>query len=276
MKCVRFMHIPKTAGNSFNSVLYRQYGRGRYFTLNGDPAEDSARFRTLDARRREKIRLFVGHAPIETRLSEADSARVITLLRDPVQRVKSFCQHVAEGKSSYLITQFPPDEFDLDTFLASGKQELSNLQTKYLSGLFQVGNGVVNESPVTVDTSDERVLATALRNLTTRVHCFGLQEYFAESLIEFAAALEWRRMPTYYVQNTRNRRRLLEFKERHVRRIEELNALDVELYKAAKRLFVDRIAAPTFSQKRLAALRRWNRLPPVVRRAATVILTGEY
>ena len=61
-------------------------------------------------------RIVLGHAPITTCIKEADSATIITFLRDPVERVKSFCQHVYEGKSLHLKDSFPPELFNLMHF----------------------------------------------------------------------------------------------------------------------------------------------------------------
>jgi len=255
MEHVRFMHIPKTAGTTMNDVLLREYGRGRSFVISDDIPSNIARFHALPEKKRNTIRVFLGHARIVTGLPDADDARTITFLRDPVKRVKSFCQHVSEGKSPYLVEQFPPSTFDLGEFLASGNTELSNLQTKFL-----IENGTGMDSGAITEMSESQARGMALDNLTRKVSCFGLQEYFEESLILFSQELGWRRMPFFGFSNRSNTRKPLEFKRRHVERIVELNTVDIELYKAAKDVFLNRVNSETFDDTKLARLRAYNRL----------------
>ena len=129
MQYVRFFHIPKTGGSTFADILKRQYIFYDWFRFSGDIQSDLKRY----LKHNGHVRLFIGHAPLKTGIQIADYATMFTLLRDPVSRVKSFCQHVYEGKSKYLIDRFPPYSFDLDEFLDSGNHELSNLQAKLLS-----------------------------------------------------------------------------------------------------------------------------------------------
>ena len=231
MNRLRFLHIPKTAGSTFSNLLRRQYlGKG-HFVFTGVDEADRARFAALPEAKRNRVVLFTGHAPLVTGFKEADEATIITFLRDPLNRVKSFCQHVAEGKSPHLRGAFPPESFSLDAFLASGNGELSNLQTKMLI------NGAQAESSVLIDRmSAAQARDTALENLYSRVYRFGLQDHFDESLMIFAEALGWS-MPLYAALNKKNAGRMIEFKPRHLERIVELNALDIEVYARAREHF---------------------------------------
>lgn len=132
MQPLRFLHIPKTAGTTLLSILRRQYFGKKSFAFTGDITSDTKRFEALSEHDKENVMLFTGHAPIVTGIEKADNATTVTFLRDPISRVKSFCQHVAEGKSPYLIDDFSSETFSLDNFLESGNEELSNLQTKML------------------------------------------------------------------------------------------------------------------------------------------------
>lgn len=256
MESLRFLHIPKTAGNTFTSILRRQYAGKVDFAFTGDPASDIKRFAALSEREKKNGVLFSGHAPIVTGLKEADEAITITFLRDPISRVKSFCQHVSEGKSEYLINDFPPESFSLDKFLESGNEELSNLQTKMLV------NSLVNSRYSATASLIRKMSAseardTALDNLYNKVSHFGLQEYFDESLIVFKSALGWG-MPVYTTTNRKNESRLIKFEARHLERIAELNAIDLEVYRLAKERFVGLLHSAAFDEAELKRFRFIN------------------
>ncbi len=245
MTKLRFLHIPKTAGNTFRRILKHQYRNKGRFWFSGNFTADIEKFQLLTEDERKNISLFTGHAPIETGIPEADNINIITLLRDPVSRVKSFCQHVSEGKSGYLLKDFPPESFSLDKFLKSGNEELSNLQTKIL-----INKGECFSSNLIKKMSDSEAKDTALQNLTERVSCFGIQEYFNESLINFVSKFNWK-TPVYLSVNKKNSGRLIEIKDYHLEQIAELNTIDIELYKAAKKNFMNMIESKDFNRSKV-------------------------
>ncbi len=227
MQPIRFLHIPKTAGETLSSILERVYAEYPDFYFTGDCRSDLARYRSLPDEEKRQVRLFHGHAPLTTGVEAIDAVPVVTLLREPVARVKSFCQHVSEGKSPHLVRDFPPEDFDLDAFLDSGDYELSNLQTKFL-----ISQGDLEEIADPA-TGKER----ALNRLFHRVDAYGLTEYFEESLAGFARRFGWN-IPRYKRLNRKNSRRLIRFERRHIERIIELNRIDLELYQVARERFI--------------------------------------
>jgi len=251
MKPLRFLHVPKTAGSTLNLILHRQYLGKKMFSLTHfeDPTKES--FQSRPDRFKNNIMLFFGHAPLVTGIEKADNFTTITLLREPISRVKSFCQHVSEGKSDYLLEQFPPENFNLDKFLQSGDGQLSNFQTKILLG---------NKTYATLENmSAEEATEQAVDKLFNKVSYFGLQEYFDESLVIFSSALEWR-LPIYVSKNTKDNNKALKFEERHLKIIKELNAIDLAVYEQAKERFETIIASPEFDQKKLQRLKKINKI----------------
>jgi hypothetical protein len=226
MHALRFLHIPKTAGTTLRDVLKRIYWPRRRFEFSGEADVDLARFHALSEATRANIALYMGHAPIETGIGWADQCVTITVLRDPVSRVRSFCQHVAEGKSPYLRAAFPPENFDLDKFLWSGNLELSNLQTKMLV------NRRICDAPLPAHLSESGCIQLAIDNLLHRVACFGIQEQFDESMTRFGSLLN-RRMAGYTARNQADPQQPLLFQQRHLQRIADLNTLDLEVYREA-------------------------------------------
>lgn len=253
MKPLRFLHIPKTAGSTFYEILKRQYCGKKSFEFTGNIASDIKRFEALSENDKEYVVLFTGHAPIVPGIKNADNATTITFLRDPISRVKSFCQHVSEGKSPYLIDNFSPETFSLDDFLKSGNGELSNLETKML-----VNHGSCTSPLLFENMSASEAKDAALDNLFRKISHFGLQEYFDESLIVFSLALNWR-MPIYASKNKKKTSKLIQFEKRHLERIAELNAIDIEVYKFAKDRFINILNSVAFDKEKLKRFQLINR-----------------
>jgi hypothetical protein len=248
MSSLRFLHIPKTAGSTFSRILYQQYTGKSHFDFTGDIASDLKRFETLSAEDRKDIAFFSGHAPITTGIVEADQT-IITFLRNPISRVKSFCQHVYEGKSPYLLEDFPPETFSLDDFLNSGIGELSNLQTKML-----INHGISDTSELIDRLSISEAIHRAVSNLSEKITCFGIQEYFDESLILFAVRFNWQNLH-YDSVNKKNASRKLQFTDKNINQIVELNAADIAVYKFARENFLLQVNSKKFDTSRFYKLR---------------------
>ena len=182
MKKLRFLHIPKTAGTTFIQLLNDIYLKKNSFQFSGDFKSDLKRFDLLSESEKDEIDIYYGHAPIYTGNKSIDVVERITFLRDPVNRVKSFCQHVYEGKSEYLKTRFPKESFDLDVFLNSRVLELHNLQTKMLLN--------TGASATTIKVPRCDAVNLAFDNLTNKTSMYGLLEYFDESLMLFMMILK--------------------------------------------------------------------------------------
>lgn len=255
IKRLRFLHIQKTAGLTFNQILLRQYRRKKVYYFSGPSPVSIQKYLDLPEPEKQKIFLILGHLPLTTGVEDLDQATILTFLRHPIRRVKSLCQHVYEGKSKYLLKDFPPESFNLDRFLDSGDHQLYNHQTKILiNPVSAVSDDLINS----MSKAEARDLA--LDKLFNGVARFGIQEKFDESLILFSQFLNWS-MPFYYSVNVKDSRLLIEFKQRHLDRIAELNSIDLEVYSAAKKRFQEITASSDYNAarlKRFKALKPWG------------------
>lgn len=92
-----FMHIPKCAGSSVNMLFKSQYGSGRskHVVIINDFAKDYS-----ERLRRAKDALFVGgHFGFETLEKIRGDAYVLTVLRDPFERLRSIYGHLRTRSS---------------------------------------------------------------------------------------------------------------------------------------------------------------------------------
>jgi hypothetical protein len=207
---------------------------GHPFTFSGALADDLARYRAIPASKREKISLIAGHSPRVTGIPDIDQLPIITFLRDPVARVRSFCQHVSEGRDRYWEEMFPPGTFDLDRFLDSGNLGLSNLQAKMLLG--DRGYG-----PLAGDA--DALVDEVLQILRKKVTCFGIVEEFDASLVWFRRRLGWEKWPVYRTLNVGKGEKRIEFRSDQLDKVRALNAIDIQLYERAVELFQEQTGA---------------------------------
>jgi hypothetical protein len=246
-KSIRFLHLQKTGGSTLSMILRRQYALRPTFYL-GRP-QDEARLHMHDASKDLPPALFLGHREFTVGLKAVDHAQKITLLREPISRVRSLCQHVYEGRECYMLKDFPPGKFDLDRFLHSGNPELCNFQTRSL-----LPQAAFSFETFVAQHSAEAVVELALTTLLTQVTAFGLTEYFDESLMVFATTLSWRWAPVYVRRNQSDRTNTLGYEQRHLDHMAEMNHLDTLLYQRAQQHFLDHVK----TQLDLATLRRFQ------------------
>ena len=227
---LRFLHIPKTAGTSFKLYIQKSFPEERFIEFAGHLEKDHRIYERIEGGRL-RPRLVGGHAAIRTGISEIDELPTITFLREPIARVRSFCRHVAEGKSPYLLNSVPPSQFSLKRFLESGNFELCNLQTAMLTpgwnyhekGQFHSNN-----------------IARAFEMLSERCVAFGLLEYLPESifLISRETGLPLKRISR---ANSSSNVLHLVWSEKDLQTAKNLNAADIKLYEQAEQLFFHRL-----------------------------------
>lgn len=232
-RMIRFLHVPKTAGTSVNVFLDRFYPPSSMWVFrNNLPLEENLeRFHAMDPGRRRSLRLIRGHAPLVTGEPLVDAARTFTLLREPVQRVKSFCCHVAEGKSEDLLQAFPPGTFAVRRFLDSSYPQLQDLQTKMLLG-----------DEVYEDLSrkqSEAQFRTAIAAAFDRLELVGVQERYEETLIVATLIFGWPPINPRKRLNVREGGNSVEFTGEHIGKIAMMNRWDALAHRMAGEHFAE-------------------------------------
>lgn len=202
------LHIPKTAGTSFLEVLRKVY-HGRIITMNrGQIRRGQRDVHELFSEEFEVVHGHLHYNDIKTYVDP--KAKIITWLRDPVERVLSnyyysLFNEVPKRASRNVVSKFS----DLNTFIR--KPPRRNLISKYLDGL----------------------------DLES-IYFVGFQKDFNADLQLLANKMTWdlSEIDTaiYLNSNTNSKYLNLETDEEIIDRIEAFNSDDIDLYKRALQL----------------------------------------
>ncbi len=241
---VIFLHIPKTAGSTLRGVFIDQYPTGSVLAI-GPGRHDTAMedFKSLPLPEREKIRLLRGHFGFGLHEYLPPPVTYITILREPVARVVSHYYYVrSQLERGNAFTDRPwlreAARMSLSDYVQHGRSaDVRNGQTKLMAGQMQ-GWGVDDEhSP-----GDEQLLQAAQYNLREGMAVVGLIERFDETLVLFKRRLGWR-TPFYVSRNVAPNRPEREHAPPEIlEAVRRENALDVQLYGDAVKLFSEAIA----------------------------------
>jgi hypothetical protein len=215
-----FQHMPKTAGTSLRKAMLANYAREETVLLyRGDertggppprrPAEYREWYRTLDPERRESMRLVGSHsANCLTRFVDRPF-RVVSLLRDPVDRVASLYhffkwQTTRDDRPAWELEV--GDELvergwslaDIYLNLGGGRQSSSPLHhvfAEFFNGQARTVLKPWDEDDALgywVGQPDEAVdLKQRALDLLFRQYVVGVQERYEQSLCLFASSFGW-------------------------------------------------------------------------------------
>ncbi len=228
-KVVIFLHIPKTAGTTLNSILDREYGKKATFIIDVDnPGKSIAELARMPNESRRRILLLRNwHIPFGVHQHIPSPSTYITVLREPVNRLVSHYYHVSRTKDHYLHELVTSRRMSLHDYVTSGiSTELDNDQTRMLAG---AGDSIP------FGQCAESLLTEAIDNIDRYFSFAGVTEYFDESLIHMHGILGWRKRPLYVRENrSKNKPPLMAIPDRTIAAIKQHNELDCRLYEHVK------------------------------------------
>jgi len=240
-RLIAFVHIPKTAGTTLNSILAQEYAlnerheimmRGMSWVLPRPeiirrPLISFSKVRRLRAsvRARHDLRLVHGHFDLSMMKHLPADTRYFTLLRHPIERAISHYYHYRRRPTERLHPLAV--QATLAEWVNScGLVEMDNGQTRRLAGQMNVSCGRVTL----------QALERAKSNLA-KFAAVGLTERFDESLTLLARVFGWGTHP-YVAQNVgANRPRRSALDPETIEALERCNRFDLELYQYASALF---------------------------------------
>lgn len=252
-----FVHIPKTAGTTFGSIMVRQYGRKNIYACHPDPSvvgrtpED---FKQMPVEERLRYRVVRGHFGYGMHETIGEPAIYVTVLREPLDRAVSHFHYARKRKDHYLHNKIVSENLGLKEYVVNGiSLEMDNGQTRMLVGP-EGETTPFGECP-------PEFLERAKQNLREHFAVVGTSERFDETLVVAKEILGWS-MPLYMSWNvSHNRMKREDVPPAVAEAIYQHNSMDVELYRYVDELLDELIAKRVrFFQLKLAWFRLLNRL----------------
>lgn len=184
--CVLFVHIPKTAGTTLKSILHRYIPLDRTFMTydHNHPQQRIAELAAMPDEQKRRQRLVCGHTEFGLHRLLIGPYRYITVLRDPMARIRSHYRHVTQHQRHPFHAAVVEQGIGVEEYLTSIQPiELNNGQTRLLSGL---------EKRDAFGCTSSDLLDRAIENLERHFVWVGLTEQFEQSLLLLAATMGWR------------------------------------------------------------------------------------
>ncbi len=220
-----FLHIPKTAGTTFNRILEAEYSPLRIHTLSPQRIiADIERFKRLPDSRKRRLEVVKGHMHFGLHEYLPNPATYITFLREPVDRAVSAFFFIREHRLHPLHRKVAG--VSIEEFIRATRSQ-QNVQTKLAGGL-------TPDEECTPET-----LQRAKHNLRTSFSVVGLTERFDESLSAMRQRFGWKLKSYRRYRVTSARPASKELPGAVVESIRRSNAFDMELYELALRLFAE-------------------------------------
>ncbi len=222
-KVLIFLHLAKTGGTTFESILYKVFRPSSIIDIN-EP-RGAKLLQEMDGDKSLPIRCIVGNKfGIDRSISELSF--YITFLRDPVERVISDYFHVLRVPEHHAHVPVTHGNMSIVEYVESFPEDTKNLQTKLIAG---------------VDVDDAEALDLAKRNIRENILVAGITEEFDESLAVIQRTLGWKSYSYVWGNVTKRRPKKEEIGEDIVDIIEKANALDRQLYEFTRKVLHDRI-----------------------------------
>jgi hypothetical protein len=130
-----FLHIPKTAGTTLNSIIERQYAPPQIYALGEEVQKSLDSYRRMPTAEKQQHRLVTGHMGFGLHEDVPGPSRYFTVLRQPLERCVSFYYFVQRLSNHYLHEHVYDQSWSLAQFVESGVTiMMDNFQTRLLSG----------------------------------------------------------------------------------------------------------------------------------------------
>ena len=221
-----FLHLPKTAGTTLKAIIEGVYTPER--VLNLRVAQGGIRrLLAMPADKRTRYDIVAGH--LDWRVTTLlPASRVITVLRDPVDRFLSWYYYALRNENAPLHAELNADGGDIEAAIASGRYAPQyNIMTEMLRDQALTDPG--------------RALESARKNLD-RCAAFGLSERFTESVRLMERTLHWPETTWEDRNVTADRPRVSDLSDGARATLKEGCGPDRALYAHAMERFEQRIA----------------------------------
>jgi hypothetical protein len=222
-----FVHVPKAAGSTLNTIIRDLYGRDAICHINGyrTDSEGVLKLRGLPAEQRRKIKVLCGHIPFGLHDHVPQPFTYVTIVRDPVERIISYYYYVARRPDHFHHQVVAGGKMSLAEYIELPHIWVHDAQAKIFAGF---------DSP---SLPPRDLLALAMDNLAQYFAVVGLTERFDETLARIGRHMNWPPISYQPTNVTKDRPKQTQISPALLDRIRELNQLDLELYDWAVRRF---------------------------------------
>lgn len=235
-----YLHIPKTAGTTFNAVLESYFDRDQIWPVGEIVGEKlAAEIARTPPQVLARYRLIRGHFDYSIHRFLPAPPVYVTMLRHPVDRTRSLYGHIRRVRSHRLHDEMTRGTRGIVDLLEHelAPRRFNDRQTHQIVG-------TVNDPGPPM--SDTELLDKAKHRLQEEFRFFGIAERFDDSLQVLYATLGWRPLSAYRSFNVAPgppRATAPDHDDRDRAAIEDHNRHDMELYDFACTLFAQRYGA---------------------------------
>ncbi len=241
-----FLHLPKTAGTTFNFIIERNFSRDRIIEIPFEYYDDWKYMEKVCQGLVGENHLIRGHMLFGIHQFLSSEYKYLVFFRDPVDRFISQYYYMLRHPSHYLHDH--ASKLSLEEFIDSSiSTTMFNSQTKLLAGW----NGV---------ECDEEVLEKALINLHHKHLLIGLTGEFDQSLVVMRHSFPDFKDVRYISKNINPDKDGLRVAQSTIEKIKARNHYDIKIYRQAQELFAAQMESIEEVDRQIHQLRSENRV----------------
>jgi hypothetical protein len=230
MEKIFFIHIPKTAGATFRSILKKNYSKKESFIIHDQYPEISLRYlKSLSETELNKFNLIAGHGA-QYLHNRARQFKSIIYVRDPVKQIISGYYHIKRSPGNLLHKEIQSLNSLEEYVEYLTTRDGLNFQTYYLS---RPEKNFFNKEKFREIEKYDYLLALEILKKTDYIF---LTEYFDESLLILNKELNLKKI-NYISRNISTSRSKEENNNELINKIKKAQSWDYKLYNYAHTRF---------------------------------------